>query len=141
MFITQSLKRAMQVNGNGIATICGKRQQTWNEFGARVARLAGAFKDLGLSTDERVAILSLNSDRYLETFFATHWADGVIVPLNVRLAPPELIYMLNDAEVEILIQRGELDLPPYGTDVPLGRWHLSPDRDHDGRHPRYDPQV
>jgi len=52
---------------------------------------------------DRVAILALNSDRYLEYFYAVLWAGGVIVPLNTRLAVPELIYMLNDVETAVLV--------------------------------------
>lgn len=103
MYITQGLKRAVQINGGGMATIDGAREHTWAQFTERVAKLAGALKHLGLTEGGRVAILSLNSDRYLEYFFGVPWAGGVVVPLNIRLAPPELIYMLNDSGTEILI--------------------------------------
>lgn len=103
MYITQGLKRALQVNRHGLATIDGDRRRTWAEFVDRIARLAGAFQNLGLETDTRVSILAYNSDRYLETFFAVQWAGGILMPLNVRLAPPEMIYMLNDAGSEILL--------------------------------------
>lgn len=103
MYITQGLKRALQVNRDGLATIDNTRQRTWGEFAARVARLAGALKKLGLETDSRIAILAFNSDTYLEYFYAVQWAGGILVPLNVRLAPPELVYMLNDAGVSILV--------------------------------------
>ncbi len=103
MYITQSLKRAVQVNGKGIATIDGSRRQTWREFADRVAKLAGALQTLELSQGDRVAILALNSDRYLEAFFGVPWADGVIMPLNTRLAIPELVYRLNDSATEILL--------------------------------------
>ena len=57
---------------------------------------------LGVENGERVAILSLNSDRYYE-FFATPWAGGVFVPINIRLAPPEVAFWLNDSGSEILL--------------------------------------
>ncbi|KAB2904006.1 MAG: long-chain-fatty-acid--CoA ligase [Anaerolineae bacterium] len=103
MYITQGLKRAVQVNRRGIATIDGERQRTWGTFVERVAKFAGALKKLGLRPQGRVAILSLNSDYYLECFFAIAWAGGIVVPLNIRLAMPELVYMLNDAGVQILV--------------------------------------
>src|SRR5262249_55194581 len=93
----------MQMNGRGTATIFGQRRRTWQEFGERVARLAGALRGMGLSDEGRVAILALNSDRYLECYYAVPWAGGIVVPLNVRLAPPELIYTLNDSGAEILV--------------------------------------
>lgn len=103
MYITQSLKRAVQINGNGIATIDGERQQTWHQFADRVARLAGAFRKLGLDQGDRIAILSLNSDRYLEVYYAIPWCGGVIVPLNTRLTVSELAYMLNDSGATCLL--------------------------------------
>jgi acyl-CoA synthetase (AMP-forming)/AMP-acid ligase II len=103
MFITQGLKRAAQVNRQGNATIDGSRKHTWEEFEQRVEKLAGALLALGLEQGGRVAILSFNSDCYLEYFFAVCWAGGIIVPLNVRLTPPELVYMLNDSGAQILV--------------------------------------
>jgi acyl-CoA synthetase (AMP-forming)/AMP-acid ligase II len=103
MYLTQGLKRAAQVNRLGTATIDGERRQTWKEFEQRVAKLAGALLALGLEPGERVAILSFNSDRYLEYFFAIPWAGGIIVPLNTRLAPPEHVHLLNDSGSQILV--------------------------------------
>lgn len=108
MYLTQGLKRAVQVNRDGLATVDDvrsdtPRRRTWGEFAERVARLAGALQGLGLETDGRIAVLAFNSDAYLETFFAVQWAGGILVPLNVRLAPPELVYMLNDAGASILV--------------------------------------
>jgi len=103
MSITQGLRRAMQIHRSGVATICGDRRRTWTEFGHRVARLAGALGNLGLGAGNRVAILSLNSDRYLEYLYAVPWAGGVLVPLNVRLAPAEILQILMDSGAEILV--------------------------------------
>jgi long-chain acyl-CoA synthetase len=82
MYITQALKRAVQIHRNGIATIDGTRQRTWAEFAERVAKLAGVLQGLDLSAGGRVAILALNSDRYLEYFFAVPWAGGIVVPFS-----------------------------------------------------------
>lgn len=103
MYITQSLKRAVQINGDGIATIDGDRQQTWRQFAHRVAKSAGALGDLGLTKGDRIAVLSLNSDRYLEVYYAVPWLGCVIVPLNTRLAVPELVFMLNDSGANCLL--------------------------------------
>lgn len=103
MYLTQGVKRAAQINRHGTATINGERSRTWGEFEQRVAKLAGALRALGLEAGGRVAILSFNSDHYLEYFFAVPWAGGMLVPLNVRLAPPELVYMLSDSGSQILV--------------------------------------
>src|SRR5262245_29566866 len=103
MFLTQSLKRAAQVNRHGTATIDGEQKQTWEVFEQRVSKLAGALRALGLEAGGRVAVLSFNSARYLEYYFAIPWAGGIIVPLNTRLSPHELVYMLTDSGSQILI--------------------------------------
>ena len=69
MQITQFMRRAVQVNGHGLATRMGERSQSWHQFAERAARLAGAIQGLGLRRGDRVGILALNSDRYLEAFF------------------------------------------------------------------------
>lgn len=103
MQLTSIIKRAAQVNPEGIATICGNRQRTWTEFVDRVARLAGALRSLGVQAGDRVALLSLNSDRFLEYYYAVVWAGGAMMPMNIRWAAPECAYALNDAGAKILI--------------------------------------
>jgi len=95
--VTSFVRRAAQINGNGVATVCGDRTQTWRAFEARVARLAGAMTGLGFKPGDRVGILSLNCDRYLESFFGLAWAGIVFVPINTRLAPPEIVFWLSDS--------------------------------------------
>ena len=103
MSILAGLSRALQINRNGVATSHQGRQRTWAEFADRVSRFAGALRELGVRHETRVAILALNSDRYLDYYYAVPWAGGLVVPLNVRLAAPELIEILNDAGAEIVI--------------------------------------
>ncbi len=102
MYVTQTLRRAVQTGGNRTATIFGTRRRTWLEFQDRVARLAGALLDLGVQAEDRVAILSLNSDRYLEYLYAAAWAGAACNPVNIRLAPPEIAYTLDDSASQIL---------------------------------------
>ncbi|MDP6705938.1 MAG: long-chain-fatty-acid--CoA ligase [Alphaproteobacteria bacterium] len=103
MHLTASIKRAMVIAANKVATIDGERVHTWAECGERVARLAGALQDeLRLADGGRAAILSLNNDRYFEFSHAMPWAGGVFVPVNTRLAPPEIRYWLEDSGSELL---------------------------------------
>lgn len=103
MYLTQALHRNAQLNPDKVVTINQDRQQTWRHLRDRVARLAGALQQLGVSPGDRVAILALNSDRYLETYLAVPWAGGVIVPMNIRWSVPEHVYSLHDAGAEILL--------------------------------------
>lgn len=101
--LTQGLRRAAQVKPDGIAVIDGTHRYTWREEQSRIARAAAVLRDAGLSKGGRVALLALNSHRYFEIYYAIPWAGGAIVPLNTRLALPELEYILDDSGAEILI--------------------------------------
>nr|WP_249158066.1 long-chain fatty acid--CoA ligase [Bradyrhizobium jicamae] len=96
------MRRALQVNPNGLAIVCGERRRTWREVGDRVARLASAIRGLGAKDGDRVAVLSLNSDRNLELYLAVGWAGAVIVPLNIRWSPLENEDAMRDCRAEIL---------------------------------------
>ena len=62
MALTQAIRRASQVNRNGIATVFADRQRTWPEFQDRVARLAAGIRGLGVQDGDRVAVtLRVNS--------------------------------------------------------------------------------
>ncbi len=101
--ITQLLRRAVQTAPHRIAAEFSGRSRTWLEFSDRVARLAGALRGLGLAPGDRVGLLGLNSDRYLECLFAMPWGGLVVVPINTRLATPEIEFWLGDSECSALL--------------------------------------
>jgi long-chain acyl-CoA synthetase len=102
MNVTHGLRRALQVNPNGPATVFGDRRRSWRDIGERVPQLAGALRALGARNDDRVAVLSLNSDRYLELYLVAAWAGTVIVPLNIRWSGIENEDALRDCRAGIL---------------------------------------
>jgi long-chain acyl-CoA synthetase len=102
MNITHGLRRALQINPTGLATVFGGRRRNWREIGERVSRLAAGLRSLGVSPGDRVAMLSLNSDRYLELYLATAWAGAVIVPLNIRWSPLENEDAMRDCRAQVL---------------------------------------
>ena len=103
MQITQLLRAAARCAPGRTATEHLGRRQDWRTFEARVARLAGALAGLGLKAGDRVAVLALNGDRYLETLFACPWGGFVVVPINTRLAPGEIEFWLADSECSALL--------------------------------------
>jgi long-chain acyl-CoA synthetase len=71
---------------------------TYAEHLDRTLRLAnGLRKQLGLAADDRYAVMALNSHKYLELYHAAFLGAGVINPLNLRLAPKELEFILQDS--------------------------------------------
>ena len=76
---------------------------TWATHGDRVLRLAHAMQhELGVRKADRFAVLAVNSHRYLELYHAGFLGIGVINPLNLRLAPRELAFILNDSGTEVV---------------------------------------
>ena len=84
------------------AVVCGDQRFTYAEFSDRTARQAGALLSLGLKPGDRVAFLGANCHRLLEGYYGVLEAGGVLLPLNIRLAPQELAYILNDSEATVL---------------------------------------
>src|SRR6186713_1491305 len=103
MYLTQSLHRAVQQNANRVAVRYRNRQFTFSQLADRTARLAGALQSLGLQPGGRVAMLSQNSDRYLEYQMAVPWAGGVMTPCNTRWSAAEIAFSLDDADASILL--------------------------------------
>ena len=89
MQITSVLRRAAQVAPQGVSTIYKDRSRTWPETLDRVQRLAGALQNLGMKPGDRVALLSLNSDRFIEYYFAVPWGGRAMMPMNIRWTPAE----------------------------------------------------
>jgi len=85
----------------------GNLEFTKGEFNIRVNRVAHAFQEAGIRKGDRVAVLMANSNVFLEIFLALSKLGGIMVPLNFRLAAPELEYILNDAEPVMLLYSAE----------------------------------
>jgi len=103
MYITQGLHRALQQKPDAVAVRFGGRERSYKEFVGRVARLAGALRTLGMEAGDRVAMLALNSDLYLEYQFGVVWGGGVLNPCNTRWSAAEIIYSLQDSTSSILV--------------------------------------
>ena len=86
-----------------IAVTAGNLELTYQQFGERINRLANALTDRGVNRGDRVAYLGENSRAFLETLFALGSIGAVFVPLNTRLAAPEVAFHLEDAGAQMLI--------------------------------------
>lgn len=101
--LTHALHRLMQQKPNEEAYKHQGRSRTWFEFGDRAARLAAALCNLGMQQGDRVGMLSLNSDRYLEYMMGVWWGGGALNPVNTRWSQSEVAYSLDDCDTHILL--------------------------------------
>jgi long-chain acyl-CoA synthetase len=93
--------------------------RTYGEFAARVARLAGAFRQkLRLASGESVLLAAANSPDYLDVLYAIWHAGLVAIPANAKLHGAELGYMIEHSGARLC-------LASDGIDTALGR-HMPP---------------
>ena len=97
------LHRAMDLFENKIGIVCGPRQFTYSEFGDRCGRLATALPGEGIKPGDRVAYLSFNTHQLLEGYYGVVQARAIVMPLNVRLSPVELVNILNHSGARMLL--------------------------------------
>ncbi|AXQ29389.1 long-chain-fatty-acid--CoA ligase [Solimonas sp. K1W22B-7] len=102
-YLTQAVHRARTLYPERLATVSGTRRRSYGELAERVARLAAGLQQLGVRPGDRVGVLSLNSDRYLELYYAVWWAGGVINPINTRWSPREIAYSLDDCQTHVVV--------------------------------------
>ena len=96
------LRYAEEQFPNKTAVVCREERFTYAQFAERAHRLADALKELGIGLGDRVAFLSINCHRLLEAYYGVLEAGAVLLPLNVRLAPKEIAFILNDAGPRVL---------------------------------------
>ncbi len=97
------LKRhAARVFGHKVGVACEDQHFTYNEFNERCDRLSDALLQLGLKSGDRVAYLSFNCHRLLEAYYGVPQIGATLLPLNIRLSPEELGYILNDSAPRLL---------------------------------------
>src|SRR5271155_1721907 len=84
------------------AVVCGDLRFTYGQFAQRAALLAGALRAARVKPGDRVAFLSMNCHRLLEAYYGVIDAGAILLPLNIRLAPHELAFILNDSGAKFL---------------------------------------
>jgi long-chain acyl-CoA synthetase len=99
---TSIIGRTVLQRGDEPAIVDHERNLTWREFADRIARAAGVLQGLGVEPGRRYAILSRNGVRMNELVYAGYWLGAVPVPINYRLAPAEIRYILDDAECGLI---------------------------------------
>jgi len=96
-------KNARHYPNKTAVKVVGDRSCTFSELRERVYRLANGLLEMGLKKGDRVAILAENCFEYPEMYYGIGKAGGMAMPLNFRLAPPEVSHLTNESGARILI--------------------------------------
>src|SRR4029453_10980979 len=85
------------------------RTTTWQSLLEGTQASAGALAEAGVERGDVVAVLLHNSDRFLELMHAISHLGAIFIPLNWRLAGPELAYIIDHAGARVLVSEPELE--------------------------------
>src|SRR4029079_3612280 len=102
MSIVEGLKRSVELSPEKIASICGSTRLTFLDLDRRVNRLSNALSSLGINKGDRVAILSLNCHRFLELYYGLPQLGAGVVPINFRLTPQEIKYIVDHSGSRVI---------------------------------------
>jgi long-chain acyl-CoA synthetase len=102
MNTTDFLMIASSIVPDRPAIIFEGKKFTFGQLNERSNRLAHALTKLGIKKGDIVAILQVNCNQYLETYYAVAKLGAIFAPLNFRAKADELTYMLNNCEARIL---------------------------------------
>ena len=92
-----------------VAIVYDGRRITWAQHYERACRIAAALAAAGVGPQDRVAFLDKNGPEFFETQFGASLLNAVTVPVNWRLAPPEIEYTVNDSSAKVLVVLAEDD--------------------------------
>ena len=97
------LDKAARQRGDSPALIHGDETVSYREFHARALAIGGNLHRLGCKPGDRIAFCLANSPRILEIIFGCFAGGLVVVPINARLHPREMAYIVTNSGAKILI--------------------------------------
>lgn len=109
------LERHALMQPQAVALRFTGRTLTWSDLQRRVSALAAALRRRGVGAGDRVMILMLNRPEFVEAMLATNMLGGIAVPLNFRLTPSEIGFLVEDCEARVMVT--EAVLAPVATGV------------------------
>lgn len=101
-------KRAMlNPNDDAVVDIATGRTFSYRQLDERCNQIAHALLAKGIKSGDRVAMVALNCSEFIESFFALAKIGAIFVPINVRLVPDELSFILKDAGATVMMYTPE----------------------------------
>jgi fatty-acyl-CoA synthase len=94
--------RAATYFGDKVGVVDGERELTYRAWAERTHRLANALHGLGVEPGDRVSVISYNTHHLLEAYYGVPEAGAVLNPVNIRLAPNEIGYILEHAGSKVI---------------------------------------
>jgi acyl-CoA synthetase (AMP-forming)/AMP-acid ligase II len=111
MLIWNQLKLRAAGQPEKLALICGDTTLTYAQFAAQVDNVARAWMQRGLEPGDRIALHMKNGIELATCYYACFAAGFVAVPVNTRLIPEEIAYVLEHSGAKAYMAQAELRIP------------------------------
>ena len=108
MYIFEKLRKEAQTHPNNVITSFNGKETTYAEFYRKAENLAGFFQQKGYEKGDIIALYLFNSDTFLIAYYACQLAGFSVLPINTKLAPPEVDYIMQHSEAKALIYDARL---------------------------------
>lgn len=108
LLIGEALKYAAHSSPNRSAFVFENKRLSYKQLLNRAQLLAGWLTETGISKGDKIGCLFKNGLSFVEVYFGTSLSGGVLVPVNFRLVPNEVEYILDHADVKILFVEEDL---------------------------------
>ena len=106
-YMADPIRHHAQVRGDKAALIFEGGEISYGALDRRSNQVANGLIAAGVEPGDRVAILAKNIDLFFEVYYGATKAGAVLVPINFRLAQPEVAYVINDAQAKVLFVTDE----------------------------------
>jgi fatty-acyl-CoA synthase len=100
------LRQTIYRRGTG-EIVYGKTRYSWSELYDRVNGLAAGLASMGVNPGSKVAVVDVDTNRYLEAYYAVPMMGAILHTVNVRLPPEQIGYTMGHAEDEYILARDE----------------------------------
>jgi fatty-acyl-CoA synthase len=97
LLVVDFIDRARDLYGDALAVSCGDERLTYTRLAERIDRASASFTRLGVERGDVVAYVSFNCHRLLEGYYAVPQMGAVLLPINIRLTPDDVAFILDDA--------------------------------------------
>ena len=126
--LVDTIRRHAMNTPNAVAFHFEGRDTTYAEFDRRTNKVGNALLAAGLRHGDHIAFLGKNSDHFFELMYGAMKVGVIMTPVNWRLAPPEMIYIINNAEAPALFVGPEFSsaVRGFGPQLPaVRRWRTA----------------
>lgn len=112
------LRQRARTHADRLALVCGHERLTFSALDRLADRTAGQMAAVGVAEGARVAVLLRNGVPFVMVTHALARLGATMVPLNTRLAPPELVWQIRDARAPFVVHDDDTDVSALTGQVP-----------------------